>query len=200
MDVAPYKYDSKLSGDRLRGLRTELEKTQEDVARDFHLSRTAIPKIEKGSREIKVSELYDFAKYYGTTADYILGLTNVTRAGDTLPSCDQLGLSDTAVCELEYLKDQGLYGRIISKMLEHDYFKHFLFYAEKIVLSDSIDCRNPDCDINALTSSAKKAGYVLIAGVEEKSYYTYMASRIMEIILLAISETIFPFDSNADCD
>lgn len=200
METAPKKYDKSITLDRLRSLRNEKGKTQEEVANHLHISRTTMAKIETGSRNIDPSILYDLAQYYGTTTDYLLGLTQITRAGETLPACDELGISDTATTVLEYLRDRGRYSRLISKIIEHEHFEIFLSYAENAILSDTFHLGDPDSDIGKLTSLSKAAGYALIPAPQEKAYNVYMASQIMGSIIYDITETIFQFASDNNTD
>lgn len=200
MGIAPKKYDKSKMLKNLHDLRIEKGKTQEDVANHLHISRTTMVKIENGSRNIDPGLLFDLAQYYGTSIDFLLGLTEVRRAGETLPACDELGLSDTATMVLEYLKDRGRYGRLISEIIEHDNFEFFLNYAEQAILSITFHLGDPDSDIHDLVSRSKASGYALIPEVQKKSYNVYMASTIMESIIFDISETIFRFESDDDCD
>ena len=200
METAPKKYDKSITLERLRDLRNEKGKTQEEVANHLNISRTTMAKLETGSRNTDPSILYDLAQYYGTTTDYLLGLTNITRARETLPACDELGISDTATTVLEYLRDRGRYSRLISKIIEHEHFEIFLSYAENAVLSDTFHLGDSDCDISKLTSLSKAAGYALIPAPQKKSFNIYMASKIMESIIYDITETIFHFDSDDDTD
>lgn len=62
---------------RLEDLRVDADKTQEDIALLLHCQREVYRRYEKGQYEIPVWALIKLAKYYRTSTDYILGLTNV---------------------------------------------------------------------------------------------------------------------------
>lgn len=63
-------------GIRLKELRTNINKTQEQVAKSLGISRAAYSHIENGRNEPDNSTLARIADYYGVTADYLLGRTN----------------------------------------------------------------------------------------------------------------------------
>ena len=61
---------------RLEDLRRDADKTQEEIANVLHCKREVYRRYEKGVHEIPAWALIELAKYYNTTTDYILGLTN----------------------------------------------------------------------------------------------------------------------------
>lgn len=61
---------------RLENLRVDNDLTQKDVAEILHMQREVYRRYEKGTRTIPVEYLITLAKYYGTSVDYILGLTS----------------------------------------------------------------------------------------------------------------------------
>lgn len=62
--------------ERLEYLRTDHDLTQKDVADILHMQREVYRRYEKGTRTIPVEYLIMLAKYYGTSVDYLLGLTS----------------------------------------------------------------------------------------------------------------------------
>ena len=61
---------------RIRDLREDSDKTQEDIAKYLIMKRGVYQRYESGEREIPVWALIKLAKYYHTSTDYILGLTD----------------------------------------------------------------------------------------------------------------------------
>lgn len=61
---------------RIGDLRTDKDKTQRDIAEYLHMNLEVYRRYEKGDREIPVWAVIKLAEYYGTTTDYILGLTD----------------------------------------------------------------------------------------------------------------------------
>ena len=58
--------------ERLQKLRKELKLSQEFVAKQLGISRSAVSLIETGQRDISAKELELFAKIYGVTMDQIM--------------------------------------------------------------------------------------------------------------------------------
>ncbi len=63
-------------GIRLKELRSNINKTQEQVAKSLGISRAAYSHIENSRNEPDNSTLAKIADYYGVTADFLLGRTS----------------------------------------------------------------------------------------------------------------------------
>lgn len=61
---------------RIRDLREDSDKTQEEIAEYLHMKRGVYRRYELGEREIPVWALIQLAELYHTSTDYILGRTN----------------------------------------------------------------------------------------------------------------------------
>ena len=61
---------------RIRDLREDSDKTQQDVADYLYMKRTVYQRYESGEREIPVWALIRLADLYKTSTDYLLGRTN----------------------------------------------------------------------------------------------------------------------------
>ena len=62
---------------RLEDLRVDADLTQEQVAQVLHCKREVYRRYEKGIHELHVWALIELAKFYGTSTDYILGLSDI---------------------------------------------------------------------------------------------------------------------------
>ena len=60
---------------RLRDLREDANLTQKEVAAYLNISQPQYYLYESGEREIPARMVVSLAKYYKTTTDFILGLT-----------------------------------------------------------------------------------------------------------------------------
>ncbi len=61
---------------RLEDLRTDADKTQQQIADVLGCKREVYRRYEKGIHEIPVWALIRLSEYYGKSTDYILGLTD----------------------------------------------------------------------------------------------------------------------------
>ncbi len=61
---------------RLRDLREDNDKTQQDIANVLHTSQTMYARYERGANELPIRHLITLAQYYNVSTDYILGLTD----------------------------------------------------------------------------------------------------------------------------
>ncbi len=61
---------------RLRDLREDSDKTQQEVADYLNMHRSVYRRYESGEREIPVWAIIKLAEFYHTSTDYILGLTD----------------------------------------------------------------------------------------------------------------------------
>lgn len=61
---------------RLKDLREDNDKFQKDIASLLGISQQYYSEYEKGNRPIPVDYLIKLAKFYNTSIDYIVGLTD----------------------------------------------------------------------------------------------------------------------------
>lgn len=61
---------------RLRDLREDHDKTQQDIADILGTSQTMYARYERGANELPLRHLLKLADYYGVSADYFLGRSN----------------------------------------------------------------------------------------------------------------------------
>ena len=61
---------------RLRDLREDRDLNQAAVAEILHVSQTTYSRYESGVLDVPSASLIALARYYGTSVDYLLGLTD----------------------------------------------------------------------------------------------------------------------------
>ena len=59
---------------RIRDLREDNDKTQQEIADVLGTSQTMYARYERGANELPIHHLLTLCKYYKVSADYILGL------------------------------------------------------------------------------------------------------------------------------
>ncbi|MBQ9189806.1 MAG: helix-turn-helix transcriptional regulator [Clostridia bacterium] len=64
---------------RMRDLREDHDKTQEQIAAMLGTSQTMYARYERGASELPIRHLIRLAKYYGVSTDYLLCLTDEPR-------------------------------------------------------------------------------------------------------------------------
>ena len=64
---------------RIKDLREDRDLTQREIAAYLHVKQNTYSQYENGQRQIPVELLIALARYYGTSVDYILGLTDEAR-------------------------------------------------------------------------------------------------------------------------
>ena len=60
---------------KLRDLREDGDLTQADIANYLHIKQNTYSQYENGHRQIPLETLIRLAKFYNTSLDYIVGLT-----------------------------------------------------------------------------------------------------------------------------
>ena len=58
----------------MRDLREDHDKTQQQIADILGTSQTMYARYERGANEMPIRHLITLCKYYGVSADYLLGL------------------------------------------------------------------------------------------------------------------------------
>ena len=61
---------------RIKDLREDADLTQQTVADYLHIKQNTYSQYENGHRQIPLDLLITLARYYHTSTDYILGLTD----------------------------------------------------------------------------------------------------------------------------
>ena len=61
---------------RIRDLREDADLTQSDLAQLLHIRQSTYSQYENEHRQLPLEYLIALAKFYRTTTDYILGLTD----------------------------------------------------------------------------------------------------------------------------
>lgn len=62
---------------RLRELREDNDLTQQTLADYLHIRQNSYSQYETGARQLPLEMLIQLAKYYHTSTDYLLGVTDV---------------------------------------------------------------------------------------------------------------------------
>lgn len=97
-------YDKVEGGKRLKRLREEAGKTQQEVANEVGLSVDTICKLEQGKRSPSVSVVEILRNYYNTTADYIIsGYKELDRALTGSVSEQKLAIMEQIMKNIEEL-------------------------------------------------------------------------------------------------
>ena len=61
---------------RIRDLREDADLTQTEIARMLHIRQSTYSQYESNNRQIPLSVLIALARFYNTSTDYLLGLTD----------------------------------------------------------------------------------------------------------------------------
>lgn len=64
---------------RIKDMREDSDKKQEDIAAVLGITRQQYQLYESGKREMPTHHLIALAKYYNTSLDYLVGLTDKPR-------------------------------------------------------------------------------------------------------------------------
>lgn len=64
---------------RMRDLREDHDKTQQDIAKILGTSQTIYARYERGANEMPIRHLLRLCDYYCVSADYLLGRTDIPK-------------------------------------------------------------------------------------------------------------------------
>ena len=112
--------------ERLKDLRTECGLTLEQLSEATGISRAALGKYEADDfKDISPFSIAALAKFYGVSADYLMGLTETKNHPNT--ELEALHLGDDAI---EVLKDGQFNHRLLSELVCHKDFQRLMLDAE----------------------------------------------------------------------
>ena len=69
---------------RIRDLREDNDKLQKEIAQLLGISQQYYSEYENGNRTIPINHLITLAKYYGTSIDYLVGLSDELNKKDNI--------------------------------------------------------------------------------------------------------------------
>lgn len=69
---------------RIRDLREDSDKLQKEIAQLLGISQQYYSEYENGNRTIPINHLITLAQYYGTSIDYIVGLSDELNKKDNI--------------------------------------------------------------------------------------------------------------------
>ena len=64
---------------RMRDLREDSDKTQQEIANILGTSQTMYARYERGANELPIHHLLTLCDYYGVSSDYLLGRTDIKQ-------------------------------------------------------------------------------------------------------------------------
>lgn len=71
---------------RIRDLREDSDKTQQEIADYLGTSQTMYARYERGANELPIRHLISLCRYYNVSADFILGFTNKKIVLEIIPN------------------------------------------------------------------------------------------------------------------
>lgn len=64
---------------RIRNLREDSDKTQQEIANYLGTSQTMYARYERGANEMPIRHLIKLAEYYHVSLDYLCGMTDIPK-------------------------------------------------------------------------------------------------------------------------
>ena len=136
--------------ERLKDLRTEKGVNQDAVAAAVDVSSSAVSGYENiEDKDISHRAIIALAKYYGVTADYLLGLTEIKNRPNA--ELHELHLDDNTI---DLLKSGRINNRLLCEMANHTAFTQFM--ADIVVYIDRL-IEIPFQTLDAIMDAARKA-------------------------------------------
>ena len=106
---------------RLKALRKEHLKTQEDMAKVLGISRSTYAEYERGKIIPSVGILEAISKYFNISVDYLMGKTNFTTHEERKEAPnDIMDVSKQLNIMLEYLNDDSVALTLDGELLDDD--------------------------------------------------------------------------------
>lgn len=181
--------------ERLKDLRVERNLTLEQLSEKTGLSRSALGKYEADEyKDISPFAIAELARFYGVSADYLLGLTEMKNYPNT--DLHNLHLSDEMI---DLLKRGVLNHRLLCELVTHKGFQRLLVDAE-IYVDRIADMRIND--MNTLLAATRKqilekrnpgendlyVRTLELVQVQEDEYFSHIAAQDLAVILKDIRD------------
>ena len=162
--------------ERLKDLRTECGLTLEQLSEATGISRAALRKYEADDfKDISPFSIAALAKFYGVSADYLMGLTETKNHPNI--ELEALHLGDGAI---EVLKDGQFNHRLLSELICHKDFQRLMLDAEIYV------DRIADMRINDMNAVLETVRQMVLAKREDSANDLYL--RTLELAQVSEEE------------
>ena len=160
--------------ERLKDLRVECGLTLEQLAEQTHLSKSALGSYEADDfKDISPFSIAALAKFYGVSADYLMGLTEIKNHPNT--ALHELHLSDASI---DVLRTGKFNHRLLSELICHKDFQRFMLDAE-IYVDRIADMRVND--MNAVLEAVRQTALMKNGGEENDLHlWTLEVAQIRE--------------------
>ena len=193
--------------ERLKDLRTERRLTLEQLAEQTGLSRAALGRYESDDcKEISPTAVVTLAKFYGVSADYLLGLTETKNHSNT--DLHDLHLSDDMI---ELLANGRINNRLLCEIAAHKDFRRLMTDIE-ICVDRIADSRIND--LNTMLSAVRQkilddqevdqddlyVRTLELAQISTESYFSHVIQHDLDAILHDIREAHRRDSTTADSD
>lgn len=130
---------------KLRKLAPNAEDVQK-LASVLGCSVQAVNQYKQGVSFPKMENLIKIAHHFHCSLDYLIGLSDATNPDDTLQTIHKAtGLSQDAIFKLNEIangKDAVTFPRLISVLIEDEYFEYFLSILSSLI--HLVDVSNPE--------------------------------------------------------
>lgn len=90
---------------RLKELRIEKDKLQEDIGKIIGVSGRAVGNYETGKRELSPEKILKLAEYFGVSTDYLLGKTDIKNA---VVSVTKIPILGTVKAGYDWLAEENI--------------------------------------------------------------------------------------------
>ena len=173
--------------ERIKDLRTERGLTQKQLADAVGIAYSTYGDYEQDDYFIPHTAVITLAKYFGVTADYLLGLSDNRTQVNT--SIEDLHLSDDAIV---FISDEHTNSRLLSELITHPGFKQLLTDAEIYVdgyFDQNIQSNNSLLDFARKKITEKEipadnfTGTVEMIHVHQNDYFSHLLANDLLPIL-----------------
>ena len=179
---------NKYIGNKIRELRTKRNITQEELAEVLKTTPQTVSRYEIGERKTNQDILFSLANYFNVSADYLLGLSSVSKVDLELKAiCDYTGLTEQSVkClnnrlvksdEIDEAKKNAAENAIVTQFLNEYNYEH-ICHVTNIVISSNFFWRtiNKLNELNNLSDNFISI-YHSVINANDKSDYKSMAEQ-----------------------
>lgn len=181
--------------EKLKDLRVENSLTLEQLEKQTGISKSALGNYEtEDYKDISHTSIIILAKFYGVSADYLLGLTESRNRPDT--GLDGLHLNDAMI---ELLKNGSINNRLLCEMAIHDDFIKLMadieIYVDGIA---SMQVQNLNAYISMMREEIRKKyapdgkdrhmRILNAAHINEDEYFRHVIHDDIDSIIKAVKE------------
>lgn len=180
-------------GERLLKLREERNETQQQLADAIGITRQSLSRYETNDRTPNIDLVYNIAKHYNVSADYLLGLSEIQSSDKKIETaCEVTGLSEKSIQLINC--HSNCFSEELNFVFQDYYFYELIKFLKKYAVAYkskyNLDRKIFDETTESAITLLELQGFVVMTNAESNIYQCEQSFMGAALQILADMESL----------